>query len=147
MKFGMPVLIENSTLEGNIALCKECGLDFIELNVNFPDYSLQALMDTDRFRRAAEENGIFFTLHLDEYLNFCDFNPIVAEAHMETVRRTIECAKKIGIRVLNMHMVHGTFTTLPGQITVPAATYTQDPDTGVYTIQPGVSVITVTGTV
>ena len=113
MKFGMPVLIENSTLEGNIALCKECGLDFIELNVNFPDYSLQALEDTDRFRRAAEENGIFFTLHLDEYLNFCDFNPIVAEAHMETVRRTIECAKKIGIRVLNMHMVHGTFTTLP----------------------------------
>ena len=41
----------------------------------------------------------------------------------------------------------GTFTTLPGQITVPAATYTQDPDTGVFTIQPGVSVITVTGTV
>ena len=41
----------------------------------------------------------------------------------------------------------GTFTTLPGQITVPAATYTQDPDTGIYTIQPGVSVITVTGTV
>ena len=38
-------------------------------------------------------------------------------------------------------------TTLPGQITVPAATYAQDPDTGVYTIQPGVSVITVTGTV
>ena len=41
----------------------------------------------------------------------------------------------------------GTFTTLPGQITVPAASYTQDPDTGAFTIQPGVSVITVTGTV
>ena len=41
----------------------------------------------------------------------------------------------------------GTFTTLPGQITVPAATYTQNSETGVYTIQPGVSVITVTGTV
>ena len=41
----------------------------------------------------------------------------------------------------------GTFATLPGQITVPAATFTQDPVTGIYTIQPGVSVITVTGTV
>lgn len=41
----------------------------------------------------------------------------------------------------------GTFTTLPGQITVPAADYTQDPETGVFTIQPGVAVITVTGTV
>ncbi len=41
----------------------------------------------------------------------------------------------------------GEFATLPGQITVPAATYTQNPDTGVFTIQPGVTVITVTGTV
>lgn len=111
--FGMPALIENRSLEDNIAVCKACGLDFIELNVNFPDYALQKLEDCDRFRRAAEENGVFYTLHLDEYLNFCDFNPIVAEAHMETVRRTIACAKKIGIPLLNMHMVHGTFCTLP----------------------------------
>jgi len=41
----------------------------------------------------------------------------------------------------------GLFSTLPGQITVPAATYTQDPQTGEFTIQPGVTVITVTGTV
>ena len=41
----------------------------------------------------------------------------------------------------------GTFTTQPGQITVPAATYTQDPVTGEFTIQPGVTVITVSGTV
>lgn len=41
----------------------------------------------------------------------------------------------------------GEFATLPGQITVPAATYTQDPITGEITIQPGVTVITVTGTV
>ena len=43
--------------------------------------------------------------------------------------------------------ITGEFTTLPGQITVPAATYTQDPDTGVITLTPGVAVITVTGTV
>ncbi len=41
----------------------------------------------------------------------------------------------------------GEFATLPGQISVPAATFTQDPTTGIFTIQPGVSVITVTGTV
>lgn len=113
-RWGMPVLLENQTLQANVDLCKRCSLDFVELNVNFPEYQLHVLEENaDLFRRTAEENGIFFTLHLDEYLNVSDFNPIIANAHMETVRRTIACAKKIGMPVLNMHMNHGVFMTLP----------------------------------
>jgi uncharacterized repeat protein (TIGR01451 family) len=41
----------------------------------------------------------------------------------------------------------GEFATLAGQITVPAATYTQDPDHGNWIVTPGVSTLTVTGTV
>ncbi len=41
----------------------------------------------------------------------------------------------------------GEFATVAGNITVPAATYTQDPVTGQVTQSPGVAVITVTGTV
>ena len=41
----------------------------------------------------------------------------------------------------------GEFTTIPGQITIPAAVYTQDPVTGEWIIEPGVGVLTVTGTV
>lgn len=41
----------------------------------------------------------------------------------------------------------GVFTTLPGQIVVPAATYAQDPNTGTYIINPGTVTLTVTGTV
>ena len=41
----------------------------------------------------------------------------------------------------------GQFATVAGQITVPAATYVQDPTTGAWTITPGVSILTVTGTV
>ena len=40
----------------------------------------------------------------------------------------------------------GTFATLPGVITVPAATFTQNPD-GSYSVAPGQSVLTVSGTV
>ena len=40
----------------------------------------------------------------------------------------------------------GLFTTLPGQITVPAATFTQGED-GTWVVTPGTAVITVTGTV
>lgn len=41
----------------------------------------------------------------------------------------------------------GEFATTLGQITVPAATYTQDAATGTWVVQPGVSILTVTGTV
>jgi len=41
----------------------------------------------------------------------------------------------------------GLFSTNIGAITVPAATFTQDPVTGVYAVTPGISVITVTGTI
>ena len=41
----------------------------------------------------------------------------------------------------------GLFATAPGQITVPAATYTQDPITGAYTVNPGVATLVVTGTI
>ena len=41
----------------------------------------------------------------------------------------------------------GEFATIPGQITVPAAAYTQDPVTGEWIVEPGVGVLTVTGTV
>ena len=41
----------------------------------------------------------------------------------------------------------GEFSTLDNQITVPAATYTQNPATGAWVVTPGVSKLTITGTV
>ena len=41
----------------------------------------------------------------------------------------------------------GLFTTAPGQILVPAATYTQDPVTGEYSVTPGIATLVVTGTI
>lgn len=41
----------------------------------------------------------------------------------------------------------GEFATIAGRITVPAATYSQDPNTGEWLITPGVSTLKITGTV
>lgn len=113
MDFGMPTLIENKNLEENITLCKELGLKFIELNMNFPMYQISHLEKTDYLNELAEKNGIYFTIHLDENFNVCDFNPLVAKAYMETVERTLQVARKVGAPLLNMHMNHGIFVTLP----------------------------------
>ena len=123
MQFGMPTLIENRTLEENIALCAGLGLRFIELNMNFPEYQADRLEDTGRLLRLAEEAGIYYTVHLDENLNIADFNRLVSDAYLETVRRTVEAAKKLlPLRdrfgsprplTVNMHMHHGIYITLP----------------------------------
>ncbi len=124
IQFGMPTLIENRTLDENIALCRELGLKFIELNMNFPEYQTERLEQTDELIRLAEEAGIYYTIHLDENLNIADFNQLVADAYLETVRRSIEVAKKLlPLRdrfgdpsqplILNMHMHHGIYITLP----------------------------------
>ena len=95
IQFGMPTLIENKTLDDNIRLCKDLGLKFIELNMNFPEYQIDKLEETDVFLGAAKQANIYYTIHLDENLNIADFNPLVSEAYLETVRRTIEVAKKL----------------------------------------------------
>jgi hypothetical protein len=45
----------------------------------------------------------------------------------------------------NYNEATGLFTTVPGQILVPAATYAQDPVTGAYTATPGIATLIVTG--
>ena len=47
----------------------------------------------------------------------------------------------------NYNEATGLFATVPGQILVPAATYVQDPVTGVYTATPGIATLVVTGTI
>ena len=124
LQYGMPTLIENRSLQDNIALCSSLGLRFIELNMNFPEYQIDRLEQTDLFLEAAGRAGIYYTIHLDENMNIADFNPLVSDAYLQTVRRSVCVAKKLlclrdrfGDRsqplTLNMHMHHGIFITLP----------------------------------
>lgn len=62
----MPTLIELSSLEETIKLCKELQLSFIELNMNLPQYQIEQLENTDKFLRLLEENKNFFTIYLDK---------------------------------------------------------------------------------
>lgn len=113
MQFGMPTLIENNTLEDNLRLCKRCGFDFLELNMNLPEYQVEQLEKTAELKKLADDYSVFFTIHLDENLNVCDFNTAVSNAYLETISRTIDIAQRLGSPILNMHMHSGVYFTLP----------------------------------
>ena len=111
-RFGMPTLIETASIGECAALCRELGLDFIEMNMNLPQYQVQT-MDVKHLRAVAREYGIRYTIHLDENMNMADFNPLVAGAYRQTAVETIRLARELEIPVLNMHMPVGVYFTLP----------------------------------
>lgn len=113
MIFGIPTLIENENLEESFELCSGLRLNFIELNMNMPQYQVESLSKTDLLINLKDKYHIGYTIHLDENLNVCDFNKSVADAYMETVKKTIHIAKEIDAPVINMHLNHGVHFTLP----------------------------------
>lgn len=112
MRLGMPVLLECPDLAACGVLCRELGLDFVELNGNLPACQPDTLKERT-LRRIQEEQGIFFTLHLDEDADPCHFNPLVAEAWTRTVLAGLELAQRMEMPVVNMHLPSGVFFTLP----------------------------------
>jgi len=112
MDFGMPTLLELDTLEENVALCQELGLQFVEINCNVPEFQVEA-MSADRLNALREITGVYFTFHLDEFLSVTDPNLTISNAYIQSVVNSIEFAKKAKIPNLTMHFLTGVVFTLP----------------------------------
>lgn len=115
IQFGMPTLMEHLDLSQSATLCKELGLTFVELNMNLPQYQIKEISNIDKLKEIAKRHSIYYTIHLEENLNICDFNLAVGKAYSETVKNTIQIAKKLNTPVINMHMHPGVYFTLPDE--------------------------------
>ena len=112
MHYGMPTLLEFETLEENIALAKELGLQFVEINCNVPEFQVDRL-NAKHLNQLSKESGIYFTFHLDEFLSVTDPNTKISEAYIQSVVDSIEFAKTANIPNLTMHFLNGVLFTLP----------------------------------
>ncbi len=115
MKFGMPALVECNDVYDCIEVAKKNGLDFVEINMSFPQYLPDAI-DISRLKKAISESGIFLTIHADEQLNPFDFNENVSKCYFEVMRSAIRFALMLDIPVINMHLLKGVYVTLPGKV-------------------------------
>jgi sugar phosphate isomerase/epimerase len=80
--------------------------------MNLPEYQADKL-NVEWLAKIAERHGVYYTIHLDESLNPCDFNDKVAVAYTETTVQAIHIAKEICAPILNMHLNPGVWFTLP----------------------------------
>lgn len=122
LHFGMPTLIELNSLKENVELCKKLKLNFFELNMNIPLFSVLGIEDENNFELKKiidelnfyqKEFGIYFTIHLDENFNFADSNIYIKNAYLKTLKAVIKNSKKINCPIINMHLNKGIYFTLP----------------------------------
>lgn len=125
MKLGMPTLVECSDIYECVAVARECSLDFIEINMSFPQYQPQSL-DTSELRALSKEQGIFYTVHADEQLNPFDFNSEVSACYFEQMRKTIRFAASLDIPIINMHLLKGVYVTLPDRVILLTDVYREE---------------------
>jgi sugar phosphate isomerase/epimerase len=115
MKFGMPTLVECADIFECCETAKRHGLDFVEINMSFPQY-LPSALSAKELKAITDRDGIFYTIHADEMLNPFDFNTEVSRCYFDVMRKTIRFALEIGAPVINMHLLKGVYVTLPGKV-------------------------------
>lgn len=122
MKFGMPTLIEFNNIEECAACASRLGLDFVEINMSFPDYNVESLK-IESLNDIAKRYGVFYTFHADESLNPFDFTKSVSECYFDVMRKSIRIAKAVGAPVINMHLLKGVYATLPDKVVLLSEVY------------------------
>lgn len=125
MKFGMPTLLEYSSLSDCVSAAASFGLDFVEVNLSFPGYTAEDL-SADDLNALAKKHGIFYTFHADEGLNPFDFTPSVSECYFDIMRKTIRLAKGVGAPIVNLHLQKGVYVTLPSGVVLLTDAYFSD---------------------
>jgi len=110
--FGMPVLLELDGLQAQVELCRSLELDFIELNMNLPEYDLSGVL-RDRITRLREETGTQFTLHLPEEVDLASFQREIRDGFLLLCKNAVTWASETGIPLVNLHLNPGVYFTLP----------------------------------
>ena len=110
MKLGMPQLYEFDTVEENLKLASELGLDFIELNLNF-GYCRKEMV-TGALAPLLASYNIEATLHFYDEADFGSYDEVV-EAYLKLLERYASLGQNY-IKQVNVHLNPGPVVTIAG---------------------------------
>ena len=110
IKIGMPQLYEFDTIEDNLKLAKELGLDFIELNLNF-GYCRKE-MEAKTVSDLLKKYDIEATLHFYDEADMGSYQEVV-DAYLVHLERYASLGEGY-IHQINMHLIPGPVVTISG---------------------------------
>lgn len=106
----MPQLYEFDTIEENLILAKELGLDFIELNLNFG--YCRSEMEAKTVSDLLKKYNMEATLHFYDEADFGSYDEVV-NAYLTLLQRYATLGKGY-IKQINMHNIPGPVVTISG---------------------------------
>lgn len=110
IKIGMPQLYEYDTIEENLILAKNLGVDFIELNLNFG--YCRAEMERKSLAELLKKYGIEATLHFYDEADFGSYDE-VCEAYLTLLSKYARLASGY-VKIINVHLISGPVVTISG---------------------------------
>jgi sugar phosphate isomerase/epimerase len=112
LRLGIPTLIEMPDFQRTVDLALRLKADFIELNMNMPEFCPEAL-PAKRVRECREETGLDFTVHMPDDTDLASFHDPIREGHVQRFGETARWAAESGARLINLHLSPGIYFTLP----------------------------------
>lgn len=110
IKLGMPQLYEYDTIEENLKLALELGLDFVELNLNF-GYCRKE-MEAHTVCDLLKKYNLEATLHFYDEADLGSYDEVVC-AYLTLLDRYAKLGKGY-IKNINMHLIPGPVVTISG---------------------------------
>lgn len=110
MKLGMPTLVEYNSIYENTKLCKNLGLNFVELNLDLP----YCFPEHSNLKEIKQEFNIDYTIHLSEKIDIGDLNSNLREFYISEIERIINWGvTQANIKKYNLHIDPGIHFSLP----------------------------------
>ncbi|HIT43350.1 TPA: TIM barrel protein [Candidatus Avacholeplasma faecigallinarum] len=110
MKLGMPILYEFDSIEQNLKLANQLGLDFVELNLNF-GYCRKEIEEQTVLALLKKYN-LEATLHFYDEADFASYDEVV-EAYLKLLKKYASLGKDY-IKIVNVHNICGPVVTISG---------------------------------
>lgn len=114
MNYGIPTLMEFSDIEDLARFCAEHGFGFMEMNMTFPWFQMDAI-SAERLLALKQKYGIGLTIHLHDQVNPFEFSPEMRKGHIENIRFALELARALDIARVTMHLLPGTYSSVNGE--------------------------------
>lgn len=110
--FGMPTLIEVNTLEDNMKLCKSLGLDFVEINMNLPQYQNLNIEETRTF---IEKYKVQVSFHANECIDPFNLDDQIRSGYLSALEKTFCMAEQLEVKKVTIHLSKGVYFTMPNR--------------------------------
>lgn len=113
MTYGIPTFMEFNSVREHLEFCKENGFGLFELALYYP-WNQSDKLDLKDLARQKENCKIDFSIHIGDIDPF-SFSPEIRRAAYENIAFVFGIAQASEARILNMHLVPGTYSSIRGK--------------------------------